>query len=257
MTYTLWTAAIRSAVFPEGEAENLVANHNRYIQDALIDLQNKIPCLQGFHRDNITSELSYFDCGASVFTAPVGFIKSVHTILDTDCCARVWYSPATESDMQCKMAAQEKCGVQYRAYGSYLYDGSYIPYAYHYECQIYPDAALDKPCRAAGGIVAMIRGQLYVHPHLQSNETLVIEWDGMKKLWISTEEIDFGTFQRQVSNAVELYLERAVARKETSDKEAAASAKDDYDVAVAMMIHECDKLRTLAPRAFCFNNCAC
>src|SRR3990167_5080107 len=99
MTYSAWSAARRAAVWPEGEAENLVANHNRWIQDCLIDLQNKVPCLRGFHRDQHRAEDSYFDCGASVYDAPVGFIKNVHTILETDCCARVYYDAATEAQM--------------------------------------------------------------------------------------------------------------------------------------------------------------
>lgn len=244
-------------MYPDGEPENLVANHNKYIQDALIDLQTKVPCLQGFHRDNHTAESSYFDCGTSVYDAPVGFIKGVHTILDNDCCARVYYDPITEDNMRCRMETQQTCGVRYRAYGFYEYaSGAYLPYAYHYECQIYPDAGLDKPCRAAAGSVALIDGQLYLHPHLQSDEIAVIEWEGIKKSWASTDEVDFGTFQRQVENAVELYLERTASRKEDFDPQTTEGAQADYDGAVAMMIYECNKLNRIQPRAFCFNNCA-
>lgn len=256
MTYASWSAARRALVWPEGEPENLVANHKKYIQDALIDIQTKVPCLQGFHRDNHNSEVSYFDCGTSVFPAPVGFIRSVHTITEEDCCARVWYNPITESDMRCKMENQERCGIRYRAYGFYLYEGEYLEYPYHYECQIYPDVDLNKPCRAGAGSVALIQGQLYLHPHLQDNEIAVIEWDGIKKVWADSDEVDFGTFERQVCNAVELYLERTASRKEDFDPQTTLGAQGDYDLAVAMMIHECTKLRRLPPAAFCFNNCA-
>lgn len=255
MTYAEWIVARRAVVWPDGEAANLVANHNKYIQDALIDLQNKIPCLQGFHRDNHSAESSYFDCGTSVYDAPVGFIKNVHTITETDCCARVWYAPVTEVEMRCKMENQQRCGIRYRAYGFYEYGDGYLPYPYEYECQIYPDDALDKPCRAADGSVALIEGQLYLHPHLQSTEIAVIEWYGLKKTWAPTDVMDFGTFERQVQNAVELYLERQTARKEDYDPQLTAGAQSDYDTAVAMLIHECEKLNRLTPLAYCFNNC--
>lgn len=256
MTYADWIVARRRVTFPDGESENLVANHNKYIQDALIDLQMKVPCLQGFHRDNHSAESSYFDCGASVYDAPVGFIKSIHTITESDCCARVWYDPVTEEQMRCKMENQQRCGVRYRAYGNYLYDGSYYPYPYEYECQIYPDSGLNKPCRAGAGSVALIQGQIYIHPHLQDYEIAVIEWDGLKKTWEPTDEMDFGTFQRQVENGVELYLERTASRKEDYDPQNTNGAQIDYEGVVRLMIHECNKLRQLAPRQFCFNNCA-
>lgn len=255
MTYTAWIAARRLTVFPDGEAENLVANHNKYIQDALIDLQLKVPCLQTFHRDNHSAESSYFDCGASVYEAPVGFIKGVHTITDTDCCARVYYNPVTEAQMRCLMETQQSCGIRYRAYGFYLYGETYYPYSYEEECQIYPDSDLDKPCRASAGSVAMIEGQLYLHPHLQSTEIAVIEWDGIKKTWAASDELDFGTFERQVQNAVELYLERMVARKEDYDPQTTTGAQGDYDLAVAMLIHECNKLKRIARLPYCFTNC--
>jgi len=257
MIYSSWIAARRAAVFPEGEAENLVANHNRFIQDALIDIQTKVPCLQTFHRDNHVAESTFFDCGASVIDAPVGFIKNIHTILDTDCCDRVFYSPVTEAAMRCKLETQQSCGVRYRAYGFYEYEsGLYAAYSYYYECQITPDAGLDKPCRSHAGSAALINGQLFLHPHLDSNEIAVVEWDGIKKVWSSSDDMDFGTFERQVQNLVELHIERQSAVKEDHDYEAAAAAKLEYDMQIAMLIHECRKLNQIARSPYCFTNCA-
>lgn len=257
MIYSSWIAARRAVVFPEGEAENLVANHNRYIQDALIDVQAKVKHLQTFHRDNHIAESTFFDCGASVFDAPIGFIKSVHTILDTDCCDRAFYSPITEAQMRCRLETQQSCGPRYRAYGFYEYSsGLYAPYSYYYECAITPDAGLDKPCRSRSGSAAIINGQIYLHPHLDSNEIAVVEWDGIKKSWENADDVDFGAFERQVQNLVELHLERQSATKEDHDYDAAATAKNEYDLQVAMLIYETTKLNRIARSPYCFTNCS-
>jgi hypothetical protein len=70
----------RSYLWPSGEQSNLVAAHNKAFVDALMDLQQLIPCLQ---QDNITLVpqcATLYQCGINVCDAPRGRIKKVSVI---------------------------------------------------------------------------------------------------------------------------------------------------------------------------------
>lgn len=73
-------ADVRSYIWPSGEQSNLVAAHNKAFVDALIDLQQLIPCLR---QDNVTLVpqcATLYQCGINVCEAPRGHIKKVSVI---------------------------------------------------------------------------------------------------------------------------------------------------------------------------------
>lgn len=252
MTFAEFVTAVEATVFPEGVAENLVSNHRKYIIDGLIDLQQKVPCLQTRHRNSHDQSDVLFDCGATVFNAPRGFIQSFHTIPADDCCARVWYDPISPDQMRCYLSDQQLCGYKYRAYGFYLYGDEYYPYEYEDECQIYTDSGTDKPCRANHGWFSLVNGQIYVFPHLQSTELAVLEWDGIKRDW---EDADTVEFDRETQEAIELYLEWKTKRREDADLSAAQAVRAEFEIKVGNLIWQCKKERRLPTREPCFSNC--
>src|SRR5687768_9719192 len=130
MAYVAWSTfrdSIKLAVFPEGEAENLVANHDRYVLNGVIDLQLKIECLQCNREDTIPFCATYYHCGATVFHSPRGFIHAVYTV-DADCCDKVFYTPTTKGHIDCLIAAAAACEEIEHPYQSYYQFDVYYPY---------------------------------------------------------------------------------------------------------------------------------
>lgn len=71
---------IYSALWPEGQAENLVGNHDKKVIEALCDLQYAVPCYLFGNVDLRHHCSSYFDCGMTVLPAPRGKITALYTI---------------------------------------------------------------------------------------------------------------------------------------------------------------------------------
>src|SRR5678816_3157617 len=109
-TFELFVSDISRTIFPEGEAENLVANHRKYIVDALIDLQQKVPCLRTQHRDRISMADTYTECEASVYSAPRGFISQIYAVTQDNCCAKRYFQPVDWDEMQQILKDNQNCG---------------------------------------------------------------------------------------------------------------------------------------------------
>lgn len=244
---------IKEAVFPEGEAENLVANHDRYVLNGIIDLQLKVDCLQVEHEDRTIFNDTWYHCGASVFTAPRGYIQELSTVTTADCCDKVKYRPTTKGHIDCMIAEVAACEDIDQPYGYYLYDGLYLPYAdTGLYCTVHSGPATDKDCRATDGWFTLYRGELWVYPHIDSNESIMLTWDGLKRAWAAGDLIDDDPDVRQ---ALELYLAYTVALREDCDREKYLVMKAEYDNKVADMMWDCAREKRLPRREPCFNNC--
>lgn len=217
MTFAAFLSNVRRAAFPDGEAENLLANHRNFVVDALIDLQMKVKNLQVNHLDSMPASESHFHCGASLFTAPRGFIQRIWTETSDACCAKVYYDPVTKDEIDCQLQEIEQCDIEHPT-GTYFYGDEYYAYSDLGYCDETPDATIDKTCRADSGSVTLHRQQFWVVPHLQSDESLFVEWDGIKREYSDT---DIVTDDRSVQQAVEYYLIGMAALREDCDKEKA------------------------------------
>lgn len=59
-----------------------------------------------------------------------------------------------------------------------------LPLGYHY-----PQTSTDSPRRAFQGIWAIERGKIFVAPWIQSTETIILKWDGIKREWGDTDAV--------------------------------------------------------------------
>lgn len=256
-TFELFVSEVSRTVFPEGEAENLVANHRKYITDALIDLQQKVPCLRTEHRDRISVAETFTECAASVLSAPKGFIAQIYAVTQDNCCSKRYFQPIDWDEMDQILKDNQRCGFTIEpTYYYYLDDYGYFDYP-AYGCLYYGDSsgATDLPARPSlsASFSAMKGGQLYLFPWLQSNEVLVIEWDGIKRNWSDTDEVQFN---REVQDAVEHFLDRRSASREDCDIQRIQLAQADYDTIVAKQIWQCRKERRIERRQHYFSNCS-
>lgn len=264
MTYAQFNAAVRASVWPDGEAENLVANHKDYVLDGLIDLQTKVSCLQQNHSDYLCASAGFFHCGASVFEAPRGFIRSLSTIVPGDtCCTEVPYIPISKAEMNCLLQNEQTtcCGTsETHPSHTYLVDGEYVPYPeLPLYCFEYPNE-LDKTFRASEGFFTIDRGQIWVSPQIQGNELIKLEWDGVKRTFDDADVLDDEIFSREVEECVELYLRGRAAVIDDCDFERGAYFNNEnmtrpglYQVRRADLIHTCEKQGRPPKREYCFD----
>lgn len=273
MTYAEFNAAVRLAVWADGEPENLVNPHKNYVLDALIDLQTKVVCLQQSHEDYLCASASFYHCGASLFEAPRGFIQSLSTMVPGDtCCREVRYTPVSMMDMECMIKNQEAfsfcSSTELHPYTTYLQDGVYVPFPETpLECVDYVapgDTSLDKTNRAIEGFFSIDRGQIWVNPRIQSDELVKLKWDGVKRSFADTDIVDESIWTREVAECVELYVRGKAAGIDDCDVTRAIfynnenmSRPGQYQVRRADLIHTCEKERRVPKRNYCYDTTRC
>jgi hypothetical protein len=115
MTYEEFIDAVKSIIFPDREPSNLVAVHEKYILDGLIEVQKRIPQLRSWNFDSLTFGDTFYQCRATVITKPNGPVIRLYTYTQDDHCDRVYYQPVSREHME---ALLQSCGVAGQPTGS-------------------------------------------------------------------------------------------------------------------------------------------
>ena len=239
MNFSQYYAQISAAVFPEGEAENLVHVHKLAVKDALIDIQTKIPCLRTNHADYVGQSSTLFHCGASTFDTVDGNIERIYTsALDGGCdpVEAMFVDHERMLDMihsyRCCLAG-DAYGMTPRAPNDAVGAPVYAP----------GSASTDKGYRTGPDALywSINRGTVYVFPSIESTEQIVVEWNGIQRTFIDTTVIPVTFESRDVMNAVEVYLDAQVARRETKDMSDYQTANSLYTSAISQLVYDCRK----------------
>jgi hypothetical protein len=267
LTFGQLKTAIRGRIWPpgSGEPDNLIASHDKSFIDGLVDLQTCVPCLQQDNTDIIPQCATTYNCGLTVLPAPRGIIKKLSVIdkIDPD----TYLESATAADDYCSEIPYNEvdfCHVRRyldrgKLYGPCcnsigLYFGlpftSYrpiyptptdegvatdlppLPMGYHY-----PQTSTDRTYgRAGAGVWAKERGNIFVAPWIQSTETIIVLWDGIKRIWSEADMVDDDPL---LSKALEEYVLWQHEEKWGNDYEAAQAAAQAYALSLRMLIHQC------------------
>lgn len=212
--------ATRLEIWPNGEQENLVTVHDRFFINALYDLQNNVTCLQSNNTDVYPQCSTYFNCGMTVLPAPRGHILSVSVIdkidpytglesaeADDDWCRRIYYQQVDYCHLMAYSRACQSCsgslstiieGLIASIFGPFSLKNTYpkptdeglesqppLPQGFHY-----PQESTDAGGRSASGVYAIHNGRIYIAPWIQSTETVVIEWSGIKRNFSDADLVD-------------------------------------------------------------------
>lgn len=255
----------RQRIWPSGESDRLVTAHDKMFVDALMDLQTWVACLRQDHTDLVPQCATFYNCGLTVFDAPRGRILQVSVVdkIDPDTLEED-ASAATDYCQEIVYRQVSYCYVRdylerSRAYGCCLSvplffclpfadcgHASYpvptdeglpaglpiLPLGYHY-----PQDSTDSDYgRSFHGVWAIDRGKLYLAPWIQSTETVMVKWDGLKRTWIDQDPIDEDPM---LSSAVEEYVRWQHASKYDRDSEETVRASGAYNLARQALIHEC------------------
>lgn len=253
ITFAEFLTIVFGSAIPEQAADNLIAPHRKYVIDGLIDLQLKVPCLAVAHTDYITQAETMYYCGATLFDAPRGRISSLSTILISEPCDRVFYDPRPKAEIDCRIRSEVSCDDLVHPYGMYDNGYGYVDYpdlSGTTPGLEYPDCTLNKTCRASSGIFANHKGQIWMYPHIDCTEKIVMEWDGVKRTWADSDLIDDDPETQQ---AIELYLREKIALFEDCDRERYLAFKLEYVDKVAELIWECNQEKRLVEREACLS----
>lgn len=202
MNFSTFKSRVKSVAFPIGEAENLVDIHNTFIADALIEIQQYIPGYRESNVDRTVFTDTLFNCGLTVVPAPDGIIKRVYTVGGSDFCCKVTYHKSTLAHLRFEEAQGR---VNTLAYTSPSQD------------PLQPELPLgdlrsnsvsdSKLGRALTGYWAVEGCRLYLWPHIESTEDVVVEWSGIKLAYDDSDEV----FDDRAQKAVRYYLLKEVA----------------------------------------------
>lgn len=263
MTYGELKATLRKIMFPAGEAYTLRDAHNKAFLDCLIDLQTYVECMQLDNLSQFPHCSTYYNCGLTVFPAPIGNIKRVVVVEKVDSdgladasgtaawCDEVEYTqvdPTTIKQYLINSRALGCCLPIYLYFGldpslcaktvyPYPTDAEVaaglptLPLGYHY-----PQTSTDASARARAGVWALERGKIYIAPWIQSTEIVLVTWDGIKRSWSDGDTIYDNPL---VSRALKAWGLREHAKDFDHDYNAQQVQGGDYDAAMRELIHEC------------------
>lgn len=205
-------------IFVSGQPENLIASHNSMFEEALYGLQKDVECYRYNNSSRFPHCSTYFNCGMTVLPKPQGHILKVYVIdrLDEDGnesadgeddeCQKVTYQQVDFCHIESYIKLAQRCSsapavvdaLVGNLFGIYRTKRRYpaptdeglgslppLPSGFHY-----PQESTDTEGRSPSGVWAIYRGRIYIAPWIQSTETVVIEWNGIKRQWSDADDVD-------------------------------------------------------------------
>ena len=242
MIYEALVRELKGDIWPEGVPENLVGPINNSIEAAITHVQRYVPCLQNRHINRYPQCSTYFQGGKTVLDAPKGRIDKLYTILD-EASEEVYpsvFEQVTKEQLEC-----ESIKHLAMAFPPPNVDMAVLPLGKKYpeeDSDYLVDSTgaklstLKKHGRAVIGRWAIERDKIYVSPWINSDELVVVEWDGIKTRFSGEDAVcDDSDFKR----AVKLFVMREHARDFDSDYERYRYVTVDFHEALGDLIHEC------------------
>lgn len=221
---------IRQQIWASGEAENLVTQHDFMFLEALAEIQKFIKCEQINNVTVVPFCKTYFKCGMTVVPAPRGVIKRVYTIADDEWCEPVWYTEREWPFPECWSNSIIDVPVPLTA------GLARLPMGFNAA-----DESTDVSCgRAMAGAWSKHERNIYIVPWIQSNESVVIEWDGIRDGgdWADQDLLNPATDFRK---AVKAYVQWAHERDFGSDAQLKRDLRAAYDEAYGDLMWQCQE----------------
>lgn len=107
-----------------------------------------------------------------------------------------------------------------------------LPIGFHYA-----QKSTDAKHRALRGRWAIDRGRIYVAPWIQSTETIIVKWDGIKRTWADADPFSEDPL---VQSAIENFVLWHHEEKFNHDYDAAESAKVAFQNDQSLLLRQCD-----------------
>lgn len=231
-------------IWADHAPEGLEEARKQIVLEALSDIQKYVPCEREKQANVIQFCNSWYRCGFTLVPRPKGVIKFVYTIADGDWCNPVFYQQGTRQEIEC-----------------YFPHCLTLPTSEDATVPVLPmgfkraDASTDSVTgRARRGMWAIDGDNVMIAPWIQSSESVVIEWSGIKGASEWTDEdpvsdaIDF-------RKAVKLYLQYGHER-DYGDQNVALTFHNNqksgtYDEALSDLMLQCVEETRIRPDDSC------
>lgn len=264
-TFGALKSELRSTLWVTGEAPNLVAAHNKSIVDAIYDIQKWVECAKQNHTDVVPHCSTYYNCGLTVLDAPYGAIKKLSVIdrLDSDgnpdiegtddWCTEIVYTQVDACHIRdyltnsrnagcclpftCLALNFASCGGKTGSFPTPTGEGvpsnlPALPLGYHY-----PQSNTDATKRATAGVYAIEGSKIFIAPWIQSTESVIINWAGIKRHWTDSDPFPDDPLMKR---AVRAWV--AAHHKQDWDEDYTQGSRvyaGEYASALQDLIHEC------------------
>lgn len=230
MRSQLWPPLNNSQTSAEPRSRRVA--HNAFFQEAVTDLQRWVDQLKLNNANVFAFCSTYYECGKTLFEAPGGVITRIFTIIDKgdidDWCTKVHYSSAKFKEVEARAKAGFENLIINPNTGAHIQQG--VRKA---------DASTDSTCgRARNGLWAIYRRRIYLAPWIQSNEKVVVEWDGIKDSWEDGDLLNEDYWGATVREAIKSYVQWRIALSPWGCKELAPTYERDYANKLADLIWE-------------------
>lgn len=259
-------------VWPSGEARSRRPTHNNWFVDSLVAIQRHVICWQHNHTNLIRHCNTLYSCGLTSFDLTdedgepargainrLSVIDKINpeTLLEDadspdDWCSEIEYRQVDFCVMRDYLARSARLGCccsMHTFFGlpfsclsgkgkvpvptdeGVSEDLPDLPLGYHY-----PQTSTDYTRRALFGVWAMERGRFYIAPWIQSTETIVLRWDGIKRKWSDGDVIEEDPTLIQ---AVYSYVLAQSEKFDNRDAAQAAIAERDFSLALQSLWQDC------------------
>lgn len=275
-TYANLKSELQPLLWPQGEAENLILPHNKFFTEALIEIQRWADCYQYNNSQLYRACSRFYTCGLNVMEAPgalvagsiANTIRRLSVIDQIDpatrlesaaapdqWCSRIYYKQVPHCELlkyQQQVASCSSCGGNANFSGLFGFPGAScqkgnfptptdaeyladpgLPLGHHYQPQASTDSRWG---RSRHGVWSLERGRIYIAPWLQSTETVIVEWDGIKDIW---DDLDIVVDNAQLKRAVRYYVLWNHLKDYERDDVAAAQAEKDWIMALRGLMRDC------------------
>lgn len=235
---------LQTDTHPQGVPENLVGAYDRILKEALYCIQKWVDCAQENNTQHYPFCSTYWDCNATVVEAPRGRLKRVYTIQSDQMCDKIYYVQISYARLLCLAKdyglteAPDQTGLTVLE----------PPFKF-------ANSSTDRAGgRARYGFYAIQRGRIYTFPYLHSSETLVVEWDGIKRDYVDADVVNQDP---EFYRTLRLYMAKEFALHYDRDFTSHQAISFEYQEALRDLIHECREERRVRENEACDPHLCC
>lgn len=233
ISYREFITQMRRRIWPAtpGEPHNLVELHDTYFLEVMIELQKWVPCLQENNTSVFPFCSTYVDEAKSWVNAPDnGVPYRVYTIANDEWDDKVFYDSWNFREMEQWVDDLKLLYVRPVNVGLPALPGG----------NRFADESTDiDDGRAMVGAWAIHRRRLYIAPWIQSNESIVLEWDGVRTDWNDSDIVDTEKWSPDVQELIRLGVQLRDASRFGCDKEQRKAWQEEFDGKLSDLIWWC------------------
>lgn len=238
-TFAQFKTRLKSLIWPVGEQKNLRASHDQAFKEVMARLQFDVECLATYNVSIFEVKDLVWENAKMVAPAPFGVIRRVYTIISNngvdDWRDKVRYRSSNWTDIECWARKLYASGTPVNA------GTPSLPVGMRY--MTLADGSVDTSInstvgRARSCIWAINRHRLYVAPWIQTNEKLIMEWDGEKTSWADTDVVNETYWNALAEACVMLYV-RSAHERSFGDYALGKALLAEYETALAEIMYVC------------------